>query len=356
MTTINKYSFIKAIGSGGEGVVWIAKNNEDNIYYAIKIISKSTLLTSRCVEKCIEERNILESITHPYINETYYAMQDSLSLYYVSNLCNDNLYNVQKRYFDGKPLPENLSLLYCSQLHSVLKYLHDENIVFRDLKLENILIDQVGHVRLTDFGLATKCDSNTKLSGIYGTPEYMSPEMIKEEPYDYLVDYWAFGIVMYELYTGYSPFTAESNVELFSNILLNTPKYSNIVAVDKNTVIDIISKLLSKDPSHRKSFIYNLTYHPFYRDIDWVKINYKTYKSIFIPNRMDVTVPKDYADVKNMFKPFAREKKVFKSPSADMVHPTGISPNNTKKYTLPDKSLIKKCKNTHPVVVCELQK
>lgn len=123
-----------------------------------------------------------------------------------------------------KRFSEERTRFYAAEILSALNYLHSKQIVFRDLKLENILLDAQGHVKITDFGLCKEGIGNGKRARTFcGTPEYLAPEILDEEDYGKSVDWWALGIVMYELMVGRPPFGPANNMEkLFYNILHQT--------------------------------------------------------------------------------------------------------------------------------------
>ena len=192
----------------------------------------------------------MEKFDHPFIMGLEYAFQDHERLYLIMEFVNGGelFYHLKqvKKGFD-----EDRARFYASEILLALEYLHNMGVVYRDLKPENVLLDFEGHVRLTDFGLskAGLNESNNLTESFCGTPEYLAPEIIRDKNYGYSVDWYSFGLVLYEMMTGINPFKTSkelSFVEQMNEILdkkIPIPKTFTIEAQD------ILKKLLVKQVS-----------------------------------------------------------------------------------------------------------
>lgn len=172
----------------------------------------------------------------------------------------------------------------------VLSYLHNKNIVFRDFKSENILIDKDGYLKLIDFQFAKKLKhSNNYLTYTFvGTPQYLCPEMLLNKGYSFASDFWCLGVLIFELYTQKNPFWNQTEIEnqnlliLYKNILTKQINWDNEINMHKHTK-NLINKLLKKKPQKRLQNKKTIQKHKFFKGIDWDKIENKQVKAPWIP-------------------------------------------------------------------------
>lgn len=168
-------------------------------------------------------------------------------------------------------------------------------IIYRDIKLENILLDRDGHIVITDFGLSKELlpDTNGRAHSFCGTIEYMAPEVVKSNPngHDIAVDWWSVGVLTYELLTGASPFTIEGERNTQSEISRRILKTEPPLRGMGPEVKDFIEKLLVKDPKKRlggnKPDACDLKTHPFFRKIDWTRLEHRKVPAPFVPRISD---------------------------------------------------------------------
>ena len=194
-----------------------------------------------------------------------------------------------KIYESQKRFDEATVRFYAAQLAVAIGYLHSKGIAHRDLKLENILVDETGYLKIIDYGLAKMLKENDESQSFCGTPEYLAPEMIKGEPHDKTVDWWAMGILMYEMLIGVTPFFNRNKQMLFTKI-----KNSKVIFPDRkkykidfsDNLVDLVQKLLTKDKETRlgaKGDLKEIMAHPFFSDINFDELVAGTIKPPFKP-------------------------------------------------------------------------
>jgi serine/threonine protein kinase len=174
---------------------------------------------------------------------------------------------------------------YGAQVVLALEYLHQKQIVHRDLKPENIIFDSRGYIKLTDFGFAKIVEDKTYT--MCGTPEYTAPEVIKRKGHNRAVDWWAFGVLLYEMGCGFTPFEVpqRDRLQMYAKILKANIKYPRAFS---ETLCHLISNFLELDISKRYGTTANgmkdIKAHQFFLGVDWASIYWKTVPAPFIPN------------------------------------------------------------------------
>ena len=175
--TIQDFRLIKVIGIGSYGKVMLVRKEGSNEEFALKILRKDYIAQKNQVEHTKTERKILEKISHPFIVKLRYAFQNSKKLYFVIDYCpgGELFFHLQRCLkFD-----EDLTKFYAAQIVLAIEELHRFNIIYRDLKPENVLIDADGYIKITDFGLSKEnITHNTAAHSFCGTPEYLAPEIL----------------------------------------------------------------------------------------------------------------------------------------------------------------------------------
>uniref|UniRef100_A0A8K9UUE8 Ribosomal protein S6 kinase alpha-5 n=1 Tax=Oncorhynchus mykiss TaxID=8022 RepID=A0A8K9UUE8_ONCMY len=265
--------------------------------YAMKVLKKATIVQkAKTAEHTRTERQVLEHIRQsPFLVTLHYAFQTDTKLHLILDYVNGGelfTHLVQRVRFKEQEVS-----LYSGEIVLALEHLHTLGIVYRDLKLENILMDSSGHIVLTDFGLSKEFDELERTYSVCGTIEYMAPEIAEggAAGHDMAVDWWSLGVLMYELLTGGSPFT----------IYLLT--YMSPLAKD------LIQRLLIKDPKKRLGSgpdgADNVKKHPFYQNINWEDLAAKRVPAPFKP------VIRDELDVSNFAEEFTEMDPTY-SPAA----------------------------------------
>jgi len=234
------------LGQGAFAKVFRGKRVSTGKVYALKVMSKADIVAMGQVIHILQETSILNQISHPFITNKLGAMVTPGCIILVMEYCSggdlfDVLHKRKPNAFDHS----NAQIL-SSQILLALEYLHNLTIVHRDLKLENVLLAEDGALKVTDFGFAKRITSRSWT--LCGTPEYLAPELILEKGHGKAVDYWAFGVLLFELLVGHSPFEAEDHLATYQKVLdghINFPKKLPSVAVD------LVTKLLQKDTTRR---------------------------------------------------------------------------------------------------------
>lgn len=271
----------RTIGMGSFSVVKIAylKKNPSK-KFAIKILKKEHIIKMKQVEHTLNEKKILSSISCPFIVNLAYSFKDNSNLYMVLEYVNGGEMYTHLRGVGC--YNENASRFYASQVVLAFEYLHFLNIIYRDLKPENILIDSTGYLKLTDFGFAKVVKDITWT--LCGTPEYISPEILSSRGYNKAADYWALGVLVYEMCAGYSPFGAETQIKTYEKILsgdLRLPAQFSIEV--KNLITNLLQSDLTKRLGNLKNGINDIKQHKWFNSIDWISIFEKRVKPPYVP-------------------------------------------------------------------------
>ena len=186
---------------------------------------------------------------------------------------------------------ENRTILYAAEILLGLGHLHKLGFVYRDLKPENILVDANGHLKITDFGLVkTNMNVNSTTRTICGTPEYIAPEMLQQHPYTKSVDWWSYGVLVFEMLTGLPPFYDDNTNKMYRLIISGSINYPSYVSSNAK---DFISKLLDRNPSTRlgasEEDVEEIKRHPFFSSLNWNDVFEKKYKPEWVPDMKSET-------------------------------------------------------------------
>ena len=288
---INDFEKIKTIGRGSVGKVYLVKYTPNNKLYAMKSMRKDQIISDGIVDNILVERNILLLNQCNFLLTLSFFKQTSERLYLITPFIKGgDLFNKLKT--DGF-FPEDLVKFYAVQIAMAIQHLHDLGFAYRDLKPENILIDEEGYLKLCDFGSSVRIKGTEKEKTFAGSPEYAPPEMICREGHTFMCDWWSFGILLYELLYGNTPFFCEDKnrmYDLIKNGAICFPKYININGKDIKYKIsddakDIIKKFLEKDPGMRlgRKGLKEIKKHSFFNGIKFSVIREKKMKAPFKP-------------------------------------------------------------------------
>ena len=278
----NDFEPLKLLGTGTFGRVLLVRFKSNNQLYAMKILMKSRIKSTHQEEHTKAERDLMVQIDNPFLLNIKFAFQDETKLYIVSNFMQggDMFYHL---HFESK-FSEKKAKFYLIEIILGLEYLHKNNMIYRDLKPENILMDSTGHIKLSDFGLSKiLSDNDEKAFTMCGTPQYLAPEIMKEEGYNKNVDWWSLGCFFYEMITGFLPFYIPKDY-------LNEKVYEQKVIFPSGInplAIKFIKELLVVDPNNRLgngvNGVENIKSHEYFKDVDWNKYYNKEIEPPFIP-------------------------------------------------------------------------
>ncbi|XP_029349145.1 ribosomal protein S6 kinase alpha-5 isoform X5 [Echeneis naucrates] len=254
---IENFELLKVLGTGAYGKVFLVRKvsgHDAGKLYAMKVLKKATIVQkAKTAEHTRTERQVLEHIRQsPFLVTLHYAFQTDTKLHLILDYVNGGelfTHLVQRVRFKEQEVA-----LYSGEIVLALEHLHKLGIVYRDLKLENILLDSHGHIVLTDFGLSKEFDQVERAFSVCGTIEYMAPEIVEggESGHDKAVDWWSLGVLMYELLTGGSPFTVDGDENSHTDIAKRISKKDPPFPKDMGPLAkDLIQRLLIKDPKKR---------------------------------------------------------------------------------------------------------
>ena len=259
-----RFSLMRTIGTGTFFRVKLAMDKLTNEVVVIKIISKSCVVRRNQLRHVIEERNILTCIRHPFLVGYKCSFQDLFFLYLaLEYVQGGELYSLLARI---ERIEAHDAKIYACEVFSVLTYLHSKHIVYRDLKPENILITTAGHIKLADFGLAKVVKDRTFT--VCGTPQYLAPEVINARGHNEQCDWWAFGVLIFEMIAGLPPYQASSQLELYEQILTVEAQFPQDFPSDARASVEM---LLEKDPSKRASNV-NIRNSAYFAGVDWDQV------------------------------------------------------------------------------------
>ena len=293
--SMEDFNVLKTIGRGSCGKILLVKYKKTGDLYAIKDMRKDQLVSENTTDSILLEKEILSSIDSPFLLSMSFFFQSPERIYYVTPyIPGGDLYRHLKE--KGK-LEESTVKLYTAQIGIALDSLHAYNIVYRDVKPENILIDEDGYLKLCDFGAAVHLKGNEKEYTYAGSPEYASPEMISGEGHNIMTDWWSFGILLYELLFGKTPFYNVKETRMFELIQMEELKFPKDTKAS-NEVKDLIRQLLVKNPNNRlgREGWDKIKAHPFYGPLNFDLIKTKKLKINFKPDISEEENPKNFEE------------------------------------------------------------
>ncbi|KAM5323137.1 serine/threonine-protein kinase N2 [Glossophaga mutica] len=273
------------LGRGHFGKVLLAEYKHTNEMFAIKALKKGDIVARDEVDSLMCEKRIFEtvnSVRHPFLVNLFACFQTKEHVCFVMEYAagGDLMMHIHTDVF-----AEPRAVFYAACVVLGLQYLHEHKIVYRDLKLDNLLLDTEGFVKIADFGLCKEgMGYGDRTSTFCGTPEFLAPEVLTETSYTRAVDWWGLGVLIYEMLVGESPFPGDDEEEVFDSIVNDEVRYPRFLSTE---AISIMRRLLRRNPERRlgagEKDAEDVKKHPFFRLIDWIALMDKKVKPPFVP-------------------------------------------------------------------------
>lgn len=311
--TLTDFNFIKVLGKGSFGKVMLAERKGTEEIYAVKVLKKDAILQDDDVDCTMTEKRILTlAARHPFLTALYSCFQTPDRLFFVMEYVNggDLMFQIQRaRKFD-----EARAAFYAAEVTLALQFLHRNGVIYRDLKLDNILLDAEGHCKLADFGMCKEGIIGGNLTSTFcGTPDYIAPEILQELDYGPSVDWWALGVLMYEMMAGQPPFEADNEDDLFEAILRDDVLYPVWLSRE---AVSILKGFMTKNPARRLGCVdgeESIRKHPFFKEMDWDALEQRKVRPPFKPR------VRSARDAVNFDTEFTREEPVLTPVPGDIV-------------------------------------
>ncbi|XP_048511087.1 atypical protein kinase C-like [Athalia rosae] len=277
--SLSDFELIRVIGRGSYAKVLLVELKRTRRIYAMKVIKKALVTDDEDIDWVQTEKHVFETASnHPFLVGLHSCFQTPSRLFFVIEFVRggDLMFHMQRQ----RRLPEEHARFYAAEISLALNFLHRKGIIYRDLKLDNVLLDHEGHVKLTDYGMCKEGVREGDTTATFcGTPNYIAPEILRGEDYSFSVDWWALGVLLYEMLAGRSPFdiagaseNPDQNTEdyLFQVILQKTIRIPRSLSVKAASVL---KGFLGKDPAERlgcgSSGFLDIAGHSFFKAIDW---------------------------------------------------------------------------------------
>ncbi|KAG8128851.1 putative Serine-threonine-protein [Naja naja] len=308
--TMDDFNFVAVLGRGHFGKVLLSELHRTKELFAIKALKKGDIVARDEVESLMCEKRIFEIVTqarHPFLVNLFACFQTPQHVCFVMEYTagGDLMMHIHTDVFS-----EPRATFYAACVVLGLQFLHDHKIVYRDLKLDNLLLDKEGFVKIADFGLCKEgMGYADRTSTFCGTPEFLAPEVLTDTSYTRAVDWWGLGVLIYEMLVGLSPFPGDDEEEVFDSIVNDEVRYPRFLSTE---AIGIMRRLLRRNPERRlgssERDAEDVKKHPFFRSIEWEALLARKIKPPFVP------VIKGCEDISNFDEEFTAEAAVLTPP------------------------------------------
>uniref|UniRef100_A0AAR2LRY9 Protein kinase C n=1 Tax=Pygocentrus nattereri TaxID=42514 RepID=A0AAR2LRY9_PYGNA len=293
--TAEHFTFQKVLGKGSFGKVFLAEMKSSGEWFAVKALKKDVVLMDDDVECTMVEKRVLAlAWDNPFLTHLYSTFQTKEHLFFVMEYLNggDLMFHIQEK---GR-FDLYRATFYGAEIVCGLQFLHGKGIIYRDLKLDNVMLDKDGHIKIADFGMCKENVFGDNLATTFcGTPDYIAPEILLGQQYSFSVDWWSFGVLVYEMLIGQSPFHGDDEDELFESIRMDTPHYPRWITVDTR---DMLERLFERDPSRRLGVVGNIRAQPFFKTVNWSALERRETEPPFKPK---VKAPNDCSNFDREF-------------------------------------------------------
>ncbi|XP_078041412.1 serine/threonine-protein kinase N isoform X2 [Augochlora pura] len=308
--TIENFRLLSVLGRGHFGKVILSQYRNTGEYFAIKALKKGDIIARDEVESLLSEKRIFEvanATRHPFLVNLFACFQTEAHVCFVMEYAagGDLMMHIHADVF-GEPR----AVFYSACVVLGLQYLHESRIIYRDLKLDNLLLDTEGYVKIADFGLCKEGMGYGDRTGTFcGTPEFLAPEVLTETSYTRAVDWWGLGVLIFEMLVGESPFPGDDEEEVFDSIVNDEVRYPRFLSLE---AIAIMRRLLRKNPDRRlgssERDAEDVKKQAFFRHIAWDDLLLRRVKPPFVP------VIDSVEDVSNFDEEFTSEKPQLTPP------------------------------------------
>jgi serine/threonine protein kinase len=323
--SVDDFELIRVIGHCSYGKVRLVQSKADGRLFVMKSLRKADLKQQEQLAQVMVECDVLLRTVHPFLVGAHYAFQSHTKIFIVLDYVPGG--ELFSRLCAEQRFSERRTQMYAAEILLGLGFVHKQGFGYCHLKPENVLVDRDGHLRLTDFGLAkanmaSQSDTTTTFCG---TPEYIAPEMLLGKPYTKSVDWWSYGILVYEMLCGIPPFYDENSNTMYRMVINNAVQYPDHLSASAR---DLIGKLLEKDPSRRigggDGDSNEIKPHPFFNGIDWEALTNKQIEAEWKP-----PLAGDL-DTKNFDEEFTKENAVVSFVDPSLIPAESINlPNFT---------------------------
>ncbi|KAK7422354.1 cAMP-dependent protein kinase catalytic subunit [Neonectria punicea] len=279
--SLGDFDILRTLGTGSFGRVHLVQSKHNQRFYAVKVLKKAQVVKMKQVEHTNDERRMLSDVKHPFLITLWGTFQDMKNLYMVMDFVEGGeLFSLLRK--SGR-FPNPVAKFYAAEVTLALEYLHSKDIIYRDLKPENLLLDRHGHLKITDFGFAKRVPDKTWT--LCGTPDYLAPEVVSNKGYNKSVDWWSLGILIYEMLCGYTPFwDSGSPMKIYENILKGKVKYPAYVNTDAQNLLE---RLITADLTKRLGNLYggpqDVKSHPWFTEVTWDRLSRKDIDAPYTP-------------------------------------------------------------------------
>ncbi|KAI0223708.1 Serine/threonine kinase [Massospora cicadina] len=263
---------LAVLGRGNFGKVLLAEMRATSKLVAVKVLKKDAALQNEDVEALLNEKEVFvraSKANHPFLVKLHACFQTPSAVVFVMDyvMGGDLMSLIQRR---GRFLPEQAQF-YCAEIVLALEFLHQQSILYRDLKLDNVLIDASGHIKVADYGLCKPGMGYGVIATTFcGTPEFMAPEILEDQKYGLAVDWWTLGVLLYQMILGQSPFTGKTDMEIFESILQDEVLLPTTLP---RATASVLQELLTRDPNLRLGGGFDdataVKAHEYFRGVDW---------------------------------------------------------------------------------------
>ncbi|XP_023029877.1 serine/threonine-protein kinase N isoform X1 [Leptinotarsa decemlineata] len=326
--TIDHFRLISVLGRGHFGKVILSQYKNTGEYFAVKALKKGDIIARDEVESLLSEKRIFEvanCIRHPFLVNLFACFQTEAHVCFVMEYAagGDLMMHIHADVFS-----EPRAVFYAACVVLGLQYLHENKIIYRDLKLDNLLLDTEGYVKIADFGLCKEGMGFGDRTGTFcGTPEFLAPEVLTETSYTRAVDWWGLGVLIFEMLVGESPFPGDDEEEVFDSIVNDEVRYPRFLSLES---IAIMRRLLRKSPDRRlgssERDAEDVKKQAFFRHIQWEELLHRRIPPPFVPtvNSME--------DVSNFDEEFTSERPQL-TPPKEPRHLSGQDQNLFRDFT-----------------------